>query len=215
MNRHLKITLLSVIYVTCGGFFKIHASKDVHPNLSIIEKFRSDDYINLGNVLGAIAQLDLKPIHKGDDILLKGRELKFIEKAGDVNVCNGSNGSWIEAINFDIGDHPYQLNVLASAECHHVKLQPLFVGSSITTPELFFDVAYPFVHDHMYAHNLLEQKFRNRNDFLKTVTFEIKPLEENSDGFLEEWTVHHQNKTFKVNVQFSPVASGKYAFSLI
>lgn len=215
MKHSLKTGFLSLFTCTVACIMPNMLSAEEASELSIIEKFRSDEYITLGRVLGTLSKLDLKPIHKGDDIFLKGRELKFIEKAGDQNVCNGSNGSWVEAINFDIGDNPYQLNVLASAACHHVDLKPLFIGSSISTPELFYDVAYPSVHDQMFTAQFLQQKFKNRDDFLKNVTFEIKKIQETPRGVIEEWTVHHKSQQFTVKVKFSPIESGKYSFSLI
>lgn len=213
--RHWKTTLLSIatFSILISSYGRLEAAPS--PDASVIEKFRSDDYISLGTVLGTLSKLNLEPIHKGEDLLLKGRELMFIEKAGDKNICNGSNGSWIEAINFEVGDHAYQLNVLASAQCHKVDLKPLFVGSSVTTPELFYDVAYPSVHDRMYSKNMLDQKFQTRDAFLENVTVEIRKLHENTESVVEEWTVHHQDKKFMVQVKFSHQQSGKYGFSLI
>lgn len=215
MKHSLKTGLLSFVSMAVAFITPNLLYAEETAELSIIEKFRSDEYISLGRVLGTLSKLDLKPIHKGDDIFLTGRELKFIEKAGDQNICNGSNGSWVEAINFDIGDSSYQLNVLASATCHHVDLKPLFIGSSISTPELFYDVAYPVVHDQMYSSQFLQEKFKSRDDFLKNVMFEIKKVHETPQGVVEEWTVHHNSQRFTVKVKFSPIESGKYSFSLI
>lgn len=213
--QYWKTTLLSLatVAIVISTYERLEATPS--PDAALIEKFRSDDYISLGTVLGTLSKLNLEPIHKGEDLLLKGRELMFIEKAGDKNICNGSNGSWIEAINFEVGDHAYQLNVLASAHCHKVDLKPLFVGSSVTTPELFYDVAYPSVHDRMYSKNMLDQKFQTRDAFLENVTVEIRKLQENTHSVVEEWTVHHQDKKFMVQVKFSHQQSGKYGFSLI
>lgn len=213
--RHWKTTLLSIVTLTILISTCERLEATTSSDASIIEKFRSDDYISLGTVLSTLSKLNLEPIHKGEDLLLKGRELMFIEKAGDQAICNGSNGSWIEAINFEVGDHAYQLNVLASAQCHKVDLKPLFVGSSVTTPELFYDVAYPSVHDQMYSKNMLDQKFKTRDAFLENVTVEIRKLQENTHSVVEEWTVHHQDKKFMVQVKFSHQQSGKYDFSLI
>jgi hypothetical protein len=183
-----------------------------HHEVSIVEKFRGNDRISLPALLKSFSQINWQHLGKKDqDIILKGRQIKSI-----VETTSQDSATWQEVVFFEVDGKEHQLNLLISADQSKLDIQPLFLGQSISSPELFYDIAYPVIYSHLCEDKNLNIKCPSREEFLKNVTFYIKKISETAKGeILEEWQVHYGATTYNVRVKFTPHTQGRYTFSLV
>jgi hypothetical protein len=179
--------------------------------LSVVEKFRGNDRISLPALLKSFSKVNWQHLSKKDqDIILKGRQIKSI-----VEITSQESATWQEVVFFEVDGTEHQLNLLISADQNKLDIQPLFLGQSISSPELFYDIAYPVIYSHLCEDKNLNIKCPSREEFLKNVTFYIKKISETAKGeVLEDWQVHYGTTTYNVRVKFTPHTQGRYTFSL-
>lgn len=182
---------------------------------SIIKDLRNETQLSLPTLLKGLSKLNLGVLtNNNQDVILKSRRVKTIVEAGTNKSCGGQNGTWQEVVHFDVAGNDHQVNLLITADCNKIDIKHMFSGHSMVSPEMFNDIAFPAIHNHLKDEFNLNIPSQNLDEFMKAVSFEIKKVSESTKEVLEEWTVFYKDKPHIVLVKIIPVDQGKFTFSI-
>lgn len=217
--RNLILYPFVVLGFTLSSFHATASSLPAdssHKEFNLVEQLRGE-HLPLPLLLNSLAKTNLTLVTpSAADIILTGRQLKTIIEAHEPKQCSTPKATWQEVLLFASGGITHKANLLISSDCHKIDVKHLFLGESIASPEMFYDIAFPAIHMRLQDQQRLKILAANREEFLKEVTFHIRPISEAASGIIqEEWQVFYKDKPYSIMVEFTPLEDGRYTFTII